>query len=359
MKKIGLVTWYDRGPNYGTILQAYSLQKNIEKLGYDCEIIKYKNTTLLKKIKRIILYVLLLLFKNKLFRKHIKMLKWIRNNLKTTQKIRKYSSLKEKAKEYDACVCGSDQIWSTAEEKIDPFYYLQFINKERRIAYAPSIGKDNIGITVKDKFIDYVSQIPYLSVREKRAADVIKNEANLEAKVVLDPTLLLTRKNWQQLLRKNEEQKYVFVYFLSRNDENYHEVEKFAKNNRLQIISTAELYKNFSSSKSMDPIEFLEQIKNTKYAVTDSFHGPVFSIIFEKQFVVYKRFKDNTKISQNSRIYNLLDMLEMQDRLKSNNGNIENMFSKAIDYKKVEEKLEIERKKSLYFLKKSLEQATK
>ena len=61
MKKIGLVTWFDRGPNYGTVLQAYSLQKNINDLGYECEIINYKDISLKRKIKRIILYIYLFL----------------------------------------------------------------------------------------------------------------------------------------------------------------------------------------------------------------------------------------------------------------------------------------------------------
>ena len=280
--------------------------------------------------------------------------------MKITKPINNYTKLKEKTKKYDAFVCGSDQIWSTAEERIEPFYYLQFAEKEKRISYAPSIGKDNVGESVKEKFFKYVSEIKYISVREQNAANIIKSEINIEPKVVLDPTLLLNKEYWKKYITPNtEKEDYIFVYFLSQNKNNYDEVKEFANTNNLKIISTAEMYKNDKNSMSMNPIEFLRCIKNAKYIATDSFHGTIFSIIFEKNFVTYKRFKDNIKMSQNSRIYNLLKKLELSSRLIDETNSIEGLFKEDIDYNDVNKKLEVEREESKNFLKDSIEEALK
>lgn len=363
MKKVGLVTWYDRGPNYGTVLQAYALQKNIECFGYNCEIINYKNLSMVKKIKRMILLkIYLMIFRRKVFKRNSKISKWIKNNLKITKKITKYSELEKIEREYDAFVCGSDQIWSTAEERIEPFYYLQFTNYDKRISYAPSIGKDNIGNTVKEKFIEYVNGIKFLSVREKRAAEVIEQETGREAKVVLDPTLLLERKYWENMIENvkiKEEQPYVFVYFLTKNTTNYEKVRELAKNENLKIISTTQLYGENGNDIPLDPLEFLKYIKNAEYIITDSFHGTIFSIIFSKKVIIFKRHKDNTKMSQNSRIYNLLKMLGMETRLVTESNTLFDIAKKEIDYSTINKKIEEKKIDSRKFLEEAILNASK
>ena len=360
MKKIGLVTWYDRGPNYGTTLQAFALVEYIKKMGYDCEIINYQSKTPKQKMKRFLLDRYLFFKKNTTYKKHKCMYKWIKNNLTISTKKYNKNNLAVLNNNYDAFVCGSDQIWSTAENEIDPFYYLYFTSDNKKISYAPSIGKNIVGEKVRNDFINLVSKFKYLSVREKNGANIIYELTGKNPKIMIDPTLLLLPEEWKQKLGLNEtkiKEKYIFCYFLRENKEYYDSVIEFANNVGYKIINPAEIYKTCEKGKVMDSKLFLDYLLNSNFVVTDSFHGMVFSILCHKKFCVFKRYNDNEKMSQNSRIYNLLEQLNLMDNLY--NDNLTEIYDLDNDYRKVDDKISKLREASNLYLSTALLEATK
>jgi len=285
-----------------------------------------------------------------------KMDKWIKSNLNISEKYDSFEELKSISMQYGAVICGSDQIWNN-DGSINPFYYLQFADKSKRIAYAPSIARDYIDDRFVETFSKYVQQIKYLSIREKQGAQLIKKITGREATVVLDPTLLLNKEQWEKQLPNNHElenRKYIFCYFLTKNDTYYNEVLKLSKKLNVEIITPTIFRNHNDTSQNVDFFEFLNLIRYAQFVVTDSFHGVAFSLNFCKQFAVYKRFKDSYKGTQNSRIYNVLNEFNLNDMLITENNKLEQVISNIKDYENISNILDEKRQDSLEYLNRAL-----
>ncbi len=357
-KKVGIVTWYDSGYNYGSTLQAYAMQTVLQNMGCESELINYKPERKLFKYKfkeigkRIYLYM----FSKNVYLTWIRMDKWIKSNLNISEEYDSFEQLKSKSIQYDAVICGSDQIWNN-DGSINPFYYLQFVDKTKRIAYAPSIARDYIDDRFVDIFNDYVQDIGYLSIREKQGAQLIKKITGREATVVLDPTLLLNKEQWEKQLPNNcelENKKYIFCYLLTKNDKYYNEVLELSKKLNMEVITPTLFSNHNNTSKNIDFFEFLNLIRYADYIATDSFHGVAFSLNFCKQFAVYKRFEDSYKGTQNSRIYNILNEFNLNDRLITENNELEQVISEIKDYETISNILDEKRQDSLGYLNRAL-----
>lgn len=377
LKKVALMTWYTYY-NYGTSLQVTALTKCIQKLGYDVFIIAYEpKGTLYKTPKKITLQWITKKIIKKILNtkktylsleREILFKNYLSKRLKETSKCRSYSELHDLNKEYDAFVCGSDQIWSPL--CYDDKYFLSFVeNSEKMIAYAPSVGSIKIdNEIVKEKMQKNISRFTkYLSVREQQGADLIKDLTGLDAKVVIDPTLLLSSNEWDEYVDINtskqlEEQEYIICYFLGERNNYMDYVKKLSKklNVPYYLIPVTQEDKNSRNSVPFEvgPVEFISLIKNAKYICTDSFHGMVFSINYNKPFSVFKRFKDNDPRNQNSRIFNLLRLVSLEDRLidYDNFSNFENVLK--CNFEKVNKKLQKLRSNCLSYLEASLKEAT-
>lgn len=346
MGKIGIVTWYDKGFNYGSTLQAFAMQSYLESKGYECELINYKpeNRKIHKILKEILKRIYLLLFNYKVYKNWKTMQKWVNCNIKESKLILSYNELKKYSQKYDIVICGSDQIWCNSHNKVNPFYYLQFADKDKRISYAPSIGKSYIEDNLKETFAKYVKEIKYLSVREEKGAELIKKYSKRVAEVVMDPTFLVNEKMWDNLTKisKNRiiEEPYIFAYFLSKNEEYFEQVKKVAKKKNLRIVTVPMIYSKNELAIEANHEEFLNLIKNAEYVITDSFHGMAFSINFEKDFIIYKRFKDDSNITENSRIYNLLEKLKLYNRLVTEDNSIDKILNSNINYYEVKKDLD-------------------
>lgn len=358
-KKIGIVTWYHKGYNFGSTLQAYATQTVLEKRGYETELINYsqgQNKTrnrLRENLKNIVIRIT----KPKVYIAWIKIDKWIKRKLKISKPYTSWNSLKSDSVRYDAVICGSDQIWRNPKDGIiEPFYFLQFVNKSKRIAYAPSIARDYIDERIINEFRTYVQDINYLSVREKQGADLIKEITGKDAKIVLDPTLLLKKDEWEEQLKTQNdfERDYIFCYLLTKNEHYWYEVVKVSKKYNLEIVTPAIFSNYHNNSRPLDPFEFLNLIRFATYVVTDSFHGVAFSIIFQKQFAVYKRFPDTHKRNQNSRIYNILTTLDLNQRLIGSDTDLETVLGNRLEYDNVNNLLGWLREDSLTYLENSL-----
>jgi hypothetical protein len=361
MKKIGIVTWH-YNPNYGGLLQAYALQETIKKIGYKPEFINYRHdlNTFKKRLIRRIKDIYMMLFRHEIYSGRRKKLKFVKNNLSVSPPCYSYDNLKENAnKIYNAGVCGSDQIWSN-NNGVNTFYYLEFLNQEKRISYAPSIGYNFIPDSIQGQFKEYVQSIKHLSIREEKGAEIIKSITGRDAKVVLDPSLLLTKTEWLKVIKGKERvsptEKYILLYILGDNEEQVKYAKQLSRSTGYKLIALETKYGKIKDLEVIngDPFDFVELVNNASYVLTDSFHGVAFSINFEKQFAVFKRFKDDEKKSQNSRIYNILNKTKLIDRLITADRLVSFIEQNSIDYKDIRPLLEAERQYSLDFLTESI-----
>lgn len=370
MKKIGLMTWFSYD-NFGSLLQCKATMKSVEKLGYEIELINYVPKQSYSKIqnisiilKKIILKIIkrfLYIFSKKDMKKiSLNNMNIFRKNMKKSRLVLTKSDLFLLNKEYDSFICGSDQVW--APTVYDENYFLSFVEDDnKKIAYAPSIGLPVIeNKFIKENMKKLISNFIYLSTREEQGAKLIKDLIGKEAKVVLDPTLLLNKEDWEKEMVDIKYENYILAYFLGDNKKYYIESQKIAKilNKQLLIIPTnnKDLNKKECIQDDLGPQEFISLINKADLVLTDSFHGTIFSINFHKPFITFKRFIDNN-LSQNSRIYNILKKLNLEELIFNNNYKIIE-YAKNIDYKLVEEKLLKLRNESLNFLKDSLEKST-
>lgn len=214
--------------------------------------------------------------------------------------------------QYDCFFCGSDQVWNPTYDTTSQLAFLSFA-KGKSIAIAPSFGVSVIPDDVKDKYKKWLNDILFLSVREDAGAKIISDLTGRDAKVLVDPTMMLDADAWKECAQKPDTlpQKYLLCYFLGQVSAKYQKaISAFAKENNLQIvrlfdIESPEYYK-------YGPNEVLYSILNAEYIFTDSFHGSVFSILFNKNFTVFDR--DEGGQSMSSRLDTLLTKFGLQER---------------------------------------------
>ena len=365
MKEVGIMTWFKYN-NYGTVLQAYALSKKLENMQVIPEIINYR-----PKIRKTNIYdmkikfILKQLINKNYQKKYIseiskineKFSKFRKDSLSISNEVDTYTELKEKADSLDKVVCGSDQIWSPIF--YDPHYYLDFVdNDTKKISYAPSFGVSDIYEEGVKKGIEkLLNRFENISVREEQGKEIIKEICDKNVEIVLDPTLLITKEEWIKLFEIKEDKNkdnYILCYFLESNKKYLKVAKELSKKLKvpIKIIPTNNLIDKFNKDSILfdcGPKEFVEYISHAKCVLTDSYHGVLFSINFNKPFVALKRFKEN-KFSQNSRIINILSRFNLEDRLYNNKS----LNLSPIYYKTINREIAIERKKSIDFLRKSI-----
>lgn len=336
--KIGIVTWFHHR-NYGTILQGYALQKFLKNNGYNCVLVNYipiNRKTFLEKIKsgnfkhRIESKIESCKFKflgsnirEILVKRNKTFENFATKNIDFTQKAQISSELFKLNETIDCFICGSDQIWNP--ENFNGVYYLNFVNdKNIKISYAPSFGVNRIPTPKEEEIRQLVNRFDRLSVREDKGASILKGLTQKDIEVVVDPTLLLSKTDWEQIsVSPDINEDYILCYFLGDRKEYWKAVQNLQRMTAYKIIIIPVRFnaylQKYEIRTSTSPEEFIGLIKNAKLVLTDSFHGVIFSLKFEKDFYVFKRFKDKEKRSQNSRIYNILKMLNLEERLIDSN----------------------------------------
>lgn len=354
-KKVGLMTWY-KYHNYGSLLQAYALCKMIEKLGYEANMINYKpreKSRYLQSSKDIPKKV-----KNKIFNSHQDsnstiFKEFIKNHFTETEECSTFVELKELNDQFDAFLCGSDQVWSPLV--FDEKYFLNFAHDNKIVSYAPSLGSSNIeNDVVKSRMSFLLKRFKHLSVREETGKEIIKNLIGKEPFLALDPTLLIDIDEWKKLLKlddKHIQRKYVLCYFLGDSSKYLSQIEEFAKSKGFQVYNIPFLKRKkinkYDVPFPVGPKEFVELISNAEAVFTDSYHGILFSINFKKNFYAYKRFKDDDFLNQNSRVVDFLRRVELSDRIIESNSILD---KNEIDYKTVETHIMNMRRESIKYL---------
>lgn len=350
--KIGIITWFGGG-NYGTNLQAIALQYYLRSYGHEVKILNFKVPTAINRKKRSFFqrlynqpekYIMKYFsskYEKEIEKRYDKIEETVKKYCIFTRKINDLNEYISECNAFDLIICGSDQIWNP--NWYSKFYYADFPQiTTKKISYAPSLGVNSISDKNKKLMKESLATFDYISVRENSGAEILKNILEIPPQVVVDPTLLLKKECWTRIALESKngvESNYVLGVFLTDNIRHWHATKAFAKSKGMQLaivpysgLSYMQTGKRYLEAGLED---VLALIKNAKYVVTDSFHISVFSLIFQRQFIIFQRFKENKYSSQNSRIINLLKMLNLDKRLLSYGSNkIPNMQN--IDYKETD-----------------------
>lgn len=366
-KKVGIVTLHGYF-NYGNRLQNYAVEQVLRSLGCEVEtIVKVDNNInqksyidKLKKIKNKDLDEIIKILKSKINNK-IYNYKYRTINQKKTKMFKLFSEkyLTEKKykinenlnKEFDYFVTGSDQVWNPYYNKYPNYEFLDFAADNKKIAFSPSFGVSEIPNSHRNNYKDWLNDFSVLSVRETAGAEIIKNLTGRKAKVLVDPTMLLPAKKWKSLAKKDihkPNSKYILTYIIgNRLDEWNNQIQHVAKEQKLEIINMAnEEDKNRFVS---GPQEYLDYFSSAEVIFTDSFHGTIFSILFNKPFVVYERKGTHDMLS---RLETLLNKFDLNDRFVENLKD-DDIFK--IDFTHTNDILNYERDKAYNYLKQSLD----
>ena len=368
--KIAIMTWYTY-KNYGSVLQASALCHVANTMGYAPELIHYppKGGIVLKGnmqefFERGLRKVLSLLNPSCFSGEHNKLFsEFIDCKTACSEKCVSYPELNDLNDKYSAFICGSDQIWSPL--CYDENYFLTFVkNNSRMIAYAPSFGSAHIqNESIRKRIAEHVSRFNHLSVREQQGAKLIKELTGQDAKVVLDPTLLMNSQEWDMYADtdtapKIKDKKYIICYFLGESGKYMGYVKNLSKRTGMPYFVIPITAKQKKSSNAVPfevgPQEFVSLICNAAYVCTDSFHGMAFSINYNVPFSVFKRFRDNDPKNQNSRVISLLDMLGLSNRLVDYNSKNAYKADLSCDFSDANERLAQLRSSSADYLRSAL-----
>lgn len=353
IKKAAIVTL--TVPNYGNRLQNLATQWIFEEQGFQVETIhnpfepqysdvKHKMANIMKSIvgnrgqklnvKRECAF-------NSFDKKYIKYSKYWINKKRDRKILDKY---------YDYFICGSDQLWNPSTYNYGANNFAMFTISKKKLTMAPSFGVEEFPKEREKEFREYLNSFEMLSVREETGKAIIKKLTGRDAEVVIDPTLMISSDKWLEIVEKPdwiEDKNYILCYFLG-NQYMMDWVNELAKKDDYKVINLMD-----NSNKKIfctNPAQFLYLIKNCKLMVTDSFHGSVFSILFQRPLVVMER-KDSF-VSMNTRLDNLLKMFKITNRKFSNITS--NMIYKT-DYKEAFTILQQKRLEGEKFIRKMLD----
>lgn len=371
MKKVGIIT-YHASHNYGSALQAFALQKVIEGLNYNCEIINFrterqkdgygnpiypKNFTIRTIIKWLITlpYLIALLTKYHLFEK------FINKTLNTTFEFNEFNKeVKNNLNKYDYFISGSDQVWNVDTFDFDLAYVLYFTNSPNKVAYASSCGRCIVinDLKLKNDFKNCLDKYQSIAVREEETALFVEAITGIKPQTVLDPTMLIEPPIWANLVKENAipiniEADYLLFYTFRYDEEEFMKVNYMAHQLGLKIViplffDRRQLCKEYINYFATGPWEFLSLVMQAKLVISQSFHACVFAIIFQKPFFAFNALED-------SRISHLIHTFHLENRSIDTLNYIEKTKDAYnISFKDTKEILERERMRSYDYLQISL-----
>lgn len=328
--------------NYGNILQKYALHKTLGKFVEDTEVLWFNinNFTPEVDVRRCSCYESARMTKFKEF--HERYIK-TRFNL---------PYIEETADEYDFFVVGSDQVWNPNDYTIPyPMRFLEFVPREKKLAYAASIATPKIPDKFKEYFRQGISSFDYISVREEGAVKIIEELTGKTPLLVLDPVLLLTVDEWKKIARPpswfNEKYSrgYILAYYI--HSATPPEIKSIADKVNLPLINLLDS-KNFNHY-LIGPEEFIFLWLNASLIYSNSFHGITFSILFKRPFINLD-YDDSVTKSMSLRIPGLLKMFGLENRVTTSMNNYRVESPLEIDFSTCDKVLPLERAKAFKFL---------
>lgn len=371
MKRISIITLQNIR-NYGSVLQALATQKIFSDLGCEADFYNYHRPNVSSVITRIKswtkplpiwkkFFIAMILFPSFLRQKRI-FESFISEHINQQGQrvccMDDFVKLKHSAEIF--CT-GSDQTWNSKwNGGILPEMYLDFAPpKAKKIAYAASIGKNKLDADEIKLMRKYLASYDAISVRESSAVDILNNQLNIASAIqVLDPTLQVSREFWMSLLTEKQKnpknkKKYVLLYQLNANKEMDCYAKEFAKKKGWPLIRFCTRYdqilKNGKSAIIPKVTDFISMIANAGCVITDSFHATAFCCNMNTPMIsIYpKEF--------GGRLASLMRLLHLEERHLENYNDFSFVDRCDVDFRGVNETLEIERKVGLEFLRKAVE----
>lgn len=351
--------------NYGSLLQAYALKKSIERLGHECSFLDIEKGIQLKchtegknpekrSVKTLV---------QKLETEGIKIVNNYLHHKRYRSRFRTdflpLLGITEETiteKQFDIVVIGSDEVFNFVQHSDWGFSKQLFghgISAKKVITYAASFGwttlNDVLQYGVASDLKQAIKNLSNISIRDENSYKIIKFLTNREPAIHLDPTFIY---NFEPELPKTSHYSdYIALYsYRGRTDSKIEKkaIRKFAAANKKNIYSLGFYHAWCDKNLLVDPFEFLNLFKNAAYVVTDTFHGTVFSIIFQKRFCTIVRKSNSEKISY------LLKQFELQDRIASSVAQIDDILQTPINYSPVNRILDKKREESITYLQNEL-----
>lgn len=329
--KIGIITWF-RGSNYGTNLQAIALQQYLRKEGHAVRIINYQVPESGKKKRpfwervayqpqKYVAKYAARRFHREIELRDDRLRKAVDQHCVLTQEINSEQALVDVCNTFDLLICGSDQIWNP--NWYHRFYFADYDEiHTRKIAYAPSLGVNELPLCSVENIKRGVRKFSVVSVREEQGAKLLAPFLDTPPSVVVDPTLLLNADEWNAIFpgkTPDSPGEYILSMFLTDKTAHWQAAQRFAKEKGLRHVIIP--YCGFSYLQKGTVYadagleELLAVLRNAEYVLTDSFHITVFSLIYRRQFYTFQRFQENATTSTNARIRNLLRLAGLDNRL--------------------------------------------
>ena len=340
MEKIKLLTFSGEN-SFGAMLQCYALSKLLSEWGYEVELLKIPLTKRDYGLIGNITYRLTTFIFDK-----------FRN-----RRLPHFIHFEEcKIEKDDVFIVGSDQVWNPdLTNKVALRYFFNFLpDKSKRISYAASFGNSEwIWDDIRNDVRDCLKKFSAISVRETSGAKICKDTFHLDASVVLDPTLLLN--SYEELIGESSNTKKALVFFslLKTNSKIQDAIRYAAKriDSESVMLGERQFHKGIRTVGWLTVENWLSQIKDSSFVITNSFHCMVFAIIFRKQFVVIPGHANRS-----GRVLNLLNSLGLNDRYYNSIEDLHKTddWLEPIDYSCVIEKLEPLKSDSIAFLRKAL-----
>ena len=365
MKKVGIITIH-KSHNYGAVLQAFATQRIFNSIGCETQFIDYETTkskqdklflrldlsfNAIKHNIRNILHPLLFLKRRKNFEN------FISNHLNIGEKQYNSQNIEHlKNAEYDVIVTGSDQTFNlilkgACNERVP--YLLPFEFSGKKVSFSSSLG-DNVNEFTpehKDILKRYLRDYDALSVREKSGADFIESLIGKRPQETFDPTLTLTKSEWDLVAsqEKNKNGKYILFYTVVSAPWVVEYVKKISEQTGLKVLAAHprnqfEIGCKFKRVCDGGPAEFINYIKNAEYVLTTSFHGTVFSMIYQKPFYSFV-------LGNAVRINGLLNKAELEHRIVTSEKSAEKLLLENDDLINAKNFLKDAREININFLK--------
>ncbi|WP_239466201.1 polysaccharide pyruvyl transferase family protein [Bacteroides gallinaceum] len=415
--KIKLVTFAPH-PNFGTCLQGYALNYVLRKMGHDVEFIyngreshpqpfikavtkkclesflpksfiasikaKRQANMISQRKEPYILElpnhpVLYQLSKLPFYEKVYKMLKCRNLQWKKVYKfthedgnfnmrrIYTHQQYAEVTAETDLFITGSDQIWNPYCGGFNPMMFVEFGGNKKRVAYSSSISLPEIPASVKQRMKRDLEKFQHIAVREQRSVELLNKLLHRnDIKLVVDPTYLLSAKEWEEFGNKAEieftiPEKYIFCYFVGDKRADVYEqmVQEVKHFTGIQNVITLECYNRTRAYgggrlyKDAGPYEWVYLLRHASYVCMDSFHATVFALKFQKEFVHAMKNADTETGSQNTRMYDILSRYGIL--YKNYNADGSTGWQQRIDYARLTPLIESEIKDSMDYLKYEIE----
>lgn len=338
MKKIGITTRYYGSRNYGGLLQAYALCRYLKNRGYDAEQIcciregggarytlrtvwKLPISQIFKKAYNFVhgkaVKIMTRLVVKKYNDRRFQATKTFREGIPHSEEVYNKKTVHVCKDKYDIFVTGSDRVWDA--NNTDSPMFLGFAGEKPKFSYAASIMASQLTTEQKTAMEECLRTYSAISVREREACELLKP---IEAEWVVDPTMLLTSEQWDEVAgRRQVQEEYLFCYFLGTDTKPRRLAKAFAKKHGLKIVTIPYINEQFVlADVGFGDIQmgeaavedFVSLIKHAKYVFTDSFHSTVFSAIYQKECFSFIR---KNKKNSGTRLESLTSMLGSEDHL--------------------------------------------